>query len=117
MPGPNLFSNLGANATLNVSKRPTTVKSLSCDNENAADQYIQLHNTATVPSAGDIPVFAFRVPASAQIIVGTDFFTDQGMLVAKPGTAPVGCAFAFSTTKDTYTAATATDHSTWITFT
>lgn len=114
MPGPNRFSNLGADATKNVKKGPTVVKSLSCHNENAAERYLQLHNTATVPTNGDIPVFAFLVPALAYIIVGTDFFTNEGLSIANQGSAPVGLAFAFSTTKDTYTAGTASEHSTWI---
>lgn len=116
MPGPNRFSNLGADATKNVRVGPTVVKSLACHNENAAERYLQLHNTATTPTAGDVPVFSFLVPTLAMIVIGSDFFTDQGLLICTQTGIPVGCAFAFSTTKDTYTAATAADHSTWINY-
>lgn len=105
---PNTFRNLGANTTLNVKPGRGVVFSASCDNENAADHYLQLHDTATVPSAAAVPKFSFRVPTLGQIIVGTDFFTNNGCEFLN------GIAFAWSTTKDTYTAGTATDQSTWI---
>lgn len=116
--GYNSFKDLGANATLNVSKRPCRVFSLACHNENAADRYIQLHDTATVPTTTvTVPVFSFLVPTGAMIIVGTDFFGPGGLAVqATFGTPGAGLAFAFSTTKDVYTAATASEQSTWINF-
>lgn len=105
---PSSFQNLGANATLNVKASAGNVFSLYCNNENAADRYIQLHNTATTPAGGATPLYTFRVPAGGDVMVGTDFFTNAG---ANFGT---GIAFAFSTTKDTYTAGTAGDQSTII---
>jgi hypothetical protein len=105
---PTRFANLGANATLNVKATPGNVFSLTCHNENAAERYLQLHDSATVSSGA--PLFSFLVPTLAQIIVGTDFFTQAGAHF------PTGIAFGFSTTKETYTAGTATDHSTWILF-
>jgi hypothetical protein len=104
-----LFSNLGANATLNVKASSGKVYSLTCHNENASDRWIQLHNTATVPATGvTVPILSFLVPFNSQLIVGEDFFGSNGIQFA------TGIAFAFSTTKDVYTAATATDHSTHV---
>lgn len=106
---PSRFQNLGANATLNVKATPGNVFSLTCYNANAAAQYVQLHNTDTVPSTGvTVPIYCFLVPPASQIIVGTDFFTNNGVNFA------TGIAFAFSTTRDVYTAATAGDQSTRI---
>lgn len=104
-----LFSNLGANATLNVKATAGVVYSVTCHNENAADRWIQLHNTATIPSSGvTVPILTFLVPTNSQLIIGEDFFGTTGVAFA------TGIAFAFSTTKDVYTAATAGDHSTHI---
>jgi hypothetical protein len=106
---PSLFQNLGADATLNVKASAGNVFSLTCHNENEAARYVQLHNTATVPTSGvTVPVFTFLVPAGSQTIIGTDFFTNAGCHFA------TGIAFAFSTTKDVYTAATASEQSTWV---
>lgn len=105
---PNSFANLGANVTLAVKAGRTVVFSLSCDNANAADRYLQLHNLATVPTGGEAPVEAWRVPTGSTIIVGTDYFTDAGIVFA------LGCMFAFSTTRDTYTAGSASDQATRI---
>lgn len=108
---PSQFSNLGANATLNIKASAGNVFSLSCHNENAADRWVQLHNTATVPTTGvTVPIYSFLVPTNAQIVVGSDFFTNDGVNFS------TGIAFAFSTTKDVYTAATAADQSTWVHF-
>lgn len=104
-----LFSNLGADATKNVKASAGVVYSLTCHNENASDRWVQLHNTATVPSSGGtVPIISFLVPTNSQLIVGEDFFGSEGISFA------TGIAFAFSTTKDVYTAATAGDQSTHI---
>jgi hypothetical protein len=105
---PSAFSNLGANATLNVKSSAGNVYSISCYNANAASRFIQLHNTATTPSSGAAPVYSFLVPAGGQIVIGTDFFTNEGVNFS------TGIAFAFSTTMNTYTAGTAGDQSTFI---
>lgn len=102
------FSDLGANATRNVKATPGSVFSLTCYNANAADRYLQLHNTATTPSGGAAPALVFLVPAGGQIVIGSDYFTDVGMGFT------TGIAFAFSTTRNTYTAATAAEQTTFI---
>lgn len=110
----NLFTNFGANATLNVATGKVAIKGVTCYNGNAAARYLQLHNTATTPSASAVPAWFVLVPAGQMIVLGNDFFGDDGMLLGPPGTTFLGCAFAFSTTARTYTAGTATDQDTQI---
>lgn len=107
---PTTFSNLGANATLNVKGSTGNVYSVSCINTNAASRYLQLHNTATTPSAAAVPALSFLVPAGGQIVIGADFFTNEGINFS------TGIAFAFSTTQNTYTAGTAGEQSTFVNF-
>lgn len=103
---PTRFANLGANATLNVKAAPGNVFALYCHNANAASRYIQLHNTATTPADQDVPLYSFLVPTLGQTIIGEDFFSMAGANFS------TGIAFAFSTTKATYTAGTNTDQNT-----
>lgn len=105
---PTRFANLGANATLNVKATSGNVFSLYCHNANAASRYIQLHNTATTPADQDVPLYSFLVPTLGQTIIGEDFFSTAGANFS------TGIAFAFSTTKATYTAGTNTDQNTVI---
>jgi len=103
-----IFRNFGANATLNVKSSAGNVFSATCHNENANTRYFQLHNTATVPGASDVPEETFAIGSGEQAIIGTDYFTTNGARF------DTGIAFAFSTTKDTYTAGTAADQTTLI---
>lgn len=105
---PTRFADLGSNATANVKATPGNVFGLYCNNGNVSDRYLHLHNTATTPSAAAVPLYTFRVPAGGDIVIGTDFFTQTGAYFS------VGIAFAFSTTKNTYTAGTASDQSTLV---
>lgn len=102
------FQNLGANATLNVKATPGNVKAVYCHNINAAARYVQLHNTATTPAGGAVPLYTFLVPAQSSITIGDTFFGEHGAHFT------TGIAFAFSTTEATYTAATAADQMTHI---
>lgn len=103
-----LFTNLGANATLNVKASTGNVKSLYCHNLNGAARYIQIHNTATTPAGGATPIFTFLVPAGGTAVLDGQFFGENGYNFA------TGIAFAFSTTEATYTAGTAADQITHI---
>lgn len=102
------FTNRGANATLNVKTTAGVIVGVSCMNTTSQSRYLQVHNTATTPSAAAVPVLSFLVPANSQVVIGSDFFTLAGFYCA------TGIAFACSTTIDTYTAGLATDHSTQI---
>ncbi len=105
---PSLFKNLGANATLNIKPSTGNILSIYARNVSGSDRWIQLHNTATVPAGAAVPVFSFYVPAGGVTERGTEFFTQAGVNGSN------GWAFACSTTEGTYTAATATDHFTYI---
>ena len=106
-----LFTNLGANATLNVQAVASKVYSISCHNTNSSTRYFQLHDTATVPSAGNAPRFVIQVPPGATSLIGTDFFTNDGTIFYN------GVAFGFSTTETTYTAGSAGDQTSMVIFT
>lgn len=105
---PTLFTNYGANATLNVRAAPGNVYSLYCDNLNAGVRYLQLHNTATTPAGAAVPLMTFKIPATSTLVLGTEFFSQAGMNFS------TGIAFAFSTTEGTYTAGAAADQFTQI---
>lgn len=102
------FQNLGANATLNVKASAGNVRSLYCHNINGAARFIQIHNTATIPGGGAVPIYSFLVPAGGTTTIDGAFFGENGMNFS------TGIAFAFSTTEATYTAGTATDQFTFI---
>lgn len=101
-----VFTNIAANTTLNVKAAAGNVFAVCCANSNAATRYLQLHNTTTVPAVAAVPVYSFPIFAGGSTIIGTDFFGAAGVAFS------TGIAFAVSTTRDTYTAATAGDHST-----
>jgi hypothetical protein len=106
---PSLFTNFGADATKVVSKiSESRVFSLSCHNINAASRYLQLHDTVTALAGTEVPLVSFLVPAGATVIIGTDWFSNEGLRFS------VGITFAFSTTEGTYTAGTNTDQFTQI---
>ena len=96
-----VFTNVGANTTLNVKATAGNVFAISCINTNAAARYFQLHNTATTPAGGAAPVCSWLIPATGMVVLGTDFFTQNGMYFS------TGIAFAYSTAFLTYVAGTA----------
>jgi len=100
---PLLFTNFGANATLNVKASAGNVFAVSAYNTNAAARFIQIHNTATVPAGAAVPLISHLVPAGTEVILGEDFFSQAGLNFT------TGIAFAMSTTLATYTAATAAE--------
>lgn len=102
------FQNLGAAATQNVKSTAGNVFSITCYNASNQVRYIQIHNTATVPAAAAVPSESFMVPSNGQIVIGTDYFTNNGVYYS------AGIAFAFSETRNTYTAANAADQTTRI---
>ena len=103
---PSIFTNYGANATLNVKSSAGNVLTVYGRNLNAAVRYFQIHNTATVPSGGASALISFAVPAGGYLILDKTHFPGSGEYCS------TGIAFAWSTAEDTYTAATAADHST-----
>lgn len=104
------FQNLGGTNTLNVKATPGNVFSLYCHNLNVAARYIQLHNTATTPAGGAVPVLTYLVPAQGAV------FIDSTQFGAAGDNFTTGIAFGFSTTESTFTGAIAADQVTNIHF-
>lgn len=110
MTGPNRYTNLGASNAAVVGS-PRVAKrlfSFTCDNENASDRWILFFNQSSTPVNSDVPVDQYKVPAGQQIGRGTDVFTNSGVEFS------TALAWAFSSTKDALTLATAGDQSTVI---
>lgn len=105
-----LFVDYGVNVTLNIKASGGNVYALSCRNLSGSNRWLQLHNTATVPGGGAVPRNKFLVPPGQQIIVGSDFFTSEGINYSN------GIAFAFSTTETTYTPGIAADQNTEVVY-
>lgn len=103
-----LFTNFGANATLNIKASAGTLFGFICNNRNVSERFIQFHNTATTPSGGATPLLTFSVPGNSQIGIGQDIFKKEGVNFS------TGIAFGFSTTQSTYTAGTASDQFTTV---
>lgn len=108
---PNVFLNAGANTTLNVKASAASIFGIYCYNANAAVRYIQIHNTATTPAGGATAAITFAIPPN-----GGAVFIDHAFLVGGGFNLATGAAFAVSTAMGTYTAATAGDHLTVITY-
>lgn len=83
------------------------VTAATATNRNAATRYFQLHNLATAPAGGEAPYRVWPVPAGSVVALDAADF-NGGMRMS------IGCSWAWSTTEGTYTAATASDHSTEI---
>lgn len=102
---PSLFRNAGANATLNVKASAGTLISFSCYNTNAAARFIQIWDSATTAGSGTLKISKL-VPANSETVIGADYLSAAGLACSS------GIAFGYSTTRDTYTAATAGEQST-----
>ena len=108
---PTIFTNYGANLTLNVKAAAGNVYSIHAQNINAALRYVQIHNTATTPAGGAVPLVSFPIPVTGLINIDHDMLPAGGVYCS------TGIAFAISTTLATYTAsATANEHNTFITY-
>lgn len=82
---------------------------LHATNANAALRYLQVHNLATAPAAGAVPLYSFPIAAGSATVPGSvekseSFFGLGGVSLG------TGISIAVSTTLATYTAATGTDH-------
>lgn len=96
---------LAATIAVSVKGSAGMIKSVYALNLNAAPRYLQVHNKASAPTAGGAPVFSFYMAALTGVAaIGTEFFGEAGFYLG------TGVALAISTTADTYTAATVTDH-------
>lgn len=107
---PLLFRNIGADATKNVKASAGNVYSLSCYNVGVSFRFLQLFNTATIPGGLAVPLLSFAVPAKSQIIVGTDFFNEEGIFF------DTGIAFGYSNSPNNFAAGTAAEQNTFVTY-
>lgn len=95
-------------AAANIKSTPGSVQSFMATNANAAVRYLQIHNKASTPSASEVPIRSFPIPAGTannpgQILIDRHYLSSLIFCTA-------GVSFAFSTTYLTYTAATPADH-------
>lgn len=82
---------------------PGQVFSLYCENENSAKRYLLLLNQTNTPTNGQTPVRAYGVLPSGGIVLDVAYFGANGLSFGN------GIAWAFSSTKNTVTLATASD--------
>ena len=101
---PTRYVNFASSTAASVKASAGNVFSAAICNNNAAIRYLQIHNTASAPTASAVPLYTFAIPASGSIVIGNDFFTNAGAYFS------TGIGFAVSTSAGTYTAATAADH-------
>lgn len=79
-------------------------------NDNAAVRYFQIHNKASAPAGGDVPVLSFKIPAGTAnnpgvLVIGRDVLGAGGHYLS------TGVSWALSTTYGTFTdSATNTEH-------
>lgn len=97
------FQNLGANTTLNVKASAGQLFSIYCHNITGSPRFFQFHNTATVPAASAVPLLTFLVPLSSSIVMGADWFGENGSNFS------TGIAYATSLSESIYIAGAASD--------
>lgn len=103
--------NAGAATAISVKTTPGNLLFLRCSNGNAALRYLQLHNKASAPSAGETPILSFALPAGASAAIPAVIELGSGEFGPSVYFS-TGIAIGISTTAGTYTAATAGDHQT-----
>jgi hypothetical protein len=102
---PTLYTNLGAATKANIKATPGIVVSIYGFNANNAVRYLQLHNKATAPAGTDVPLYSFLVYGNGSVVIGSDFWTQNGAYFS------TGIGFAWSTTYASFTdSATTGDH-------
>lgn len=87
---------------------PGNLLAFRVTNSNAAVRYIQFHDTVTDLAGSETPSFEFLIPGGT-VAQPAVFSMNQDDLAGAPYFS-TGITFAFSTTNDTYTAATGSDH-------
>lgn len=105
----NAFSARLNDVDIAVKTSAGVIKSITASNINAAIRYLQIHNKASAPANPDVPIFSFPIAAGSSTApsireIGTEFFGEGGYYLS------TGISIGISTTADTFTAATTTDH-------
>lgn len=99
----------GTSAAVSVKAVPGMLFGVYATNQNAALRYFQVFNKSAAPATNDTPVWSFPIPAGTSTNPGVlqlpnNFFGDNGYYGSN------GIAWGISTTRATFTAATAADH-------
>jgi hypothetical protein len=95
---------LGTSSGANIKSSAGVIYAITCTNDNATIRYFQIINKASNPALNDVPLLAFPVyPNDGLLIIGQDILGGAGINLS------TGITWGFSTTRLTYTAATATD--------
>lgn len=104
-----------ATVAANIKATPGNWKSFQASSRALTLVYFQLHDKATAPTAGNVPIFEFPINGAiagtvTSRVVGADFFSQNGCFFV------TGLSYGYSTTSGTYTAATAANHDTSYTY-
>ena len=105
-----LFRDFAVRTTALVKRGSGFLFAFHAQNRNAAIRYIQFYDQTTAPAAGDVPFAAFPIPAAGSLTLDQDFFTSEGIAFKN------GLIWAYSTTETSYTAGTAGEQTTHITY-
>ena len=104
MPDGTVTSYMGTSAGANLKSSAGNIYAISCSNANAVVRYFQVFNQTTAPSLGNTPDRSFPVYGSdGLLLLGQDIIGGNGIILT------TGISWGFSTTRLTYTAATASD--------
>lgn len=104
MPPGTIVSYLGTSAGANLKTSAGSVYAITCSNNNSLVRYFQLFNKATTPVADDVPTRSFPVmPNDGLLVIGQDVVGGSGIPLS------TGIGWGFSSTRLTYSPATATD--------
>ena len=103
---PSISTSFGTALTANAKATPGLLKGFTVSSINAAIRYFQIFNTtgATTPVLMSFAISAGSATAATTISVGEDILGANGYYCS------TGISWGLSTTKDSYVAATATDH-------
>lgn len=102
--------NAGAATAISVKATPGNLYWVSCSNANAAVRYLQIHDKASAPTAGNTPILSFVIPAGTAAAPSIAEITSA--MLGPSIYCATGIALGISTTAGTYTAATANEHQT-----
>lgn len=104
------FTNAGAATKANQKASAGMIQSIRASNANAAVRYLQLHNKASAPAAGETAIFSFVIPAGTALAPGITM-VDDGFFCLNGYYLSLGVSWAISTTSGTFTdSATAAEH-------
>jgi hypothetical protein len=106
-----LFSRIGTNTTAIVKATPGVVFAFSIFSKATVTRYFQLFDKATAPTGADVPLLVFPVFADGGegfLFLGNNFLGTRGLAFS------AGIQWGWSSTEATYTAAVATEHTTFI---